>query len=155
MEYAGENQGRREETHHSTHMFRRLFLDLLLTGWRGCASAVGVIVTPTPALVHKPLCNQLIHYHISSRGIFGINCFKLRNCAVFAIDLFATADRDSMMTRIHRLSVMIYVCLQAEFMETKYNSHIHKYGTCIFGKLLLRYLNRLTIIIKYFGGFTI
>ena len=36
-------------------------------------------------LVRKPLCNQFIHYHISSRGVFGINRFKLRNFAVFAI----------------------------------------------------------------------
>ena len=31
-----------------------------------------------PVLVRKPVCNQLIHYHISSRGVFGINRFKLR-----------------------------------------------------------------------------
>ena len=28
------------------HMFWRLFLDLLLMGWRGCASAMGAIKTP-------------------------------------------------------------------------------------------------------------
>ena len=32
------------------------------------------------------------------------------------------------MARIHRWSVMIYGSLQAEFMETKYNSHIHRYN---------------------------
>ena len=42
----GQNQGRQEETHHPTHMFRRLFLDLLLMGWKGCASAMEVIKTP-------------------------------------------------------------------------------------------------------------
>ena len=32
------NKGHQEETHHPTHRFRRLFLDLLSMGWRGCAS---------------------------------------------------------------------------------------------------------------------
>ena len=41
------------------------------------------------------------------------------------------------MARIHRWSVMIYGCLQAEFMETKYNSHIHGYGTSVFGKIVV------------------
>ena len=36
-------------------------------------------------LVRKPLCNQFIHYHISSRGVFVINPFKLRNFAVVVI----------------------------------------------------------------------
>ena len=30
------NQGHQEETHHPTHKFRRLFLDLLSMEWRGC-----------------------------------------------------------------------------------------------------------------------
>ena len=41
-----QNQGRQEETHHPTHRFRRLFLDLLLVVCRGCASATGVIKSP-------------------------------------------------------------------------------------------------------------
>ena len=88
-----------------------------------------------PFLVRKPLCSQFIHYDISSRGVlgFGINHFKLRNFAVVAIECsFATVDRGSIMARIHRWSVMIYGSLQAEFMETKYNSHIHRYGKSIF-----------------------
>ena len=28
MEYTGQNQGRKEETHHPSHRFRRLFLTL-------------------------------------------------------------------------------------------------------------------------------
>ena len=32
---------------------------------------------------------------------------------------------------------MIYGSLQAEFMETKYNSHIHGYGTPVFGKIVV------------------
>ena len=32
---------------------------------------------------------------------------------------------------------MIYGSLQAEFMETKYNSHIHRYGTSILGKIVV------------------
>ena len=39
------------------------------------------------------------------------------------------------MARIHKRSVMIYGSLQAEFTATKYNSHIHKYGTPILGKI--------------------
>ena len=42
--------------------------------------------TSHPLVVRKPLCNQLIHYHISSRGLYGINHFKLRNFAVVAIE---------------------------------------------------------------------
>ena len=40
------NKGHQEETHHPTHRFRRLFLDLLSMGWRGCASAMGAIKLP-------------------------------------------------------------------------------------------------------------
>ena len=40
MEYAGQQQRRQEETHHPTYMFRRLFLDLFLIGWRGCTSTM-------------------------------------------------------------------------------------------------------------------
>ena len=32
---------------------------------------------------------------------------------------------------------MIYGSLQAEFMETKYNSRIHGYGTSVFGKIFV------------------
>ena len=32
---------------------------------------------------------------------------------------------------------MIYGSLKAEFMETKYNSHIHGYGTSVFGKIVV------------------
>ena len=91
-----------------------------------------------PVLVRKPLCNQFIHCHISSGGVFGINHFKLRNFAVIAIECsFATIDRGSIMARIHRWSAMIYGSLQAEFIETKYNSHIHGYGASVFGKIVV------------------
>ena len=81
-----------------------------------------------PVPVQKTLCNQFIHHHISGRGVFGINHFRLRNFAVVAIRFFATAARGSIMAIIHRWSVMIYGSLQVEFMETKYNSLIHKYA---------------------------
>ena len=92
-----------------------------------------------PVLVQKRLCNQFIHNHISSRGFFGINHFKLRNFAVVVIYwvFFVPVDRGSIMARIHRRSVMIYGSLQAEFMETKCNSDIHRYGTPIFGKIVV------------------
>ena len=93
---------------------------------------------PHPVLVRQPLYNQFIHYHISSRGVFSINRFKLRNFAVVAIEcFFATVYRGSIMARIHRWSVMIYGSLQAEFMETKYSSHILRYGTSVFGKIVV------------------
>ena len=137
MACTSQNQGRQEEAHHPTHKFRHLFLDLVLMGWRGCASGMGVI--NPPVLVRNPLCNQCIHYHISSRGIFSISRFKLRNFAVVAIECsFTTVYRGSIMARIHRWSVMIYGSLQAEFMETKYNSHIHGYGTSVFGKFVVK-----------------
>ena len=41
------------------------------------------------------------------------------------------------MARIHRWFVMIYGSLQAGFMETKYNSHIHRYRTSVFGKIVV------------------
>ena len=41
------------------------------------------------------------------------------------------------MHRIHRWSVMIYGSLQAEFMETKFNSHIRGCGTPVFGKIVV------------------
>ena len=91
-----------------------------------------------PVLVRKPLCNQVMHYHMSSRGVFGVNNVKLHNFALVAIECFlATVDRGSIMARIHKWSVMIYGSLQAEFMETKYNSYIHWYGTSIFGKIVI------------------
>ena len=112
-----------------------------------------------PVLVRKPLCNQFIHCHIRSRRVFGINRFKLCKFAVVAIECsfatvyrgsvicnfavvaiecsFATVYRGSVMARIHRWSVMIYGSLQSEFMETKYNSHIHGYGTSVFGKIVV------------------
>ena len=95
-------------------------------------------ISHPPVLVRKPLCNQLIHFHISSRIVFGINRFKLCNCAAVAIECsFATVNRSSIMARIHRWSVMIYGSLQAEIMETKYKSHIHGYGTSVFGKIVV------------------
>ena len=91
-----------------------------------------------PVLVRKQLCNQFIHYHISSRGVFGSNRFKLRYFAVVAIECsYATVYGGSIMARIHRSSVMIYGSPQAEFMETRYNSHIHGYGLSVFGKIVV------------------
>ena len=91
-----------------------------------------------PVLVRKPLCNQFIQKHLSSRRVFGINRFKLCNFAVVAIECsFATVYTGSIMARIHRWSVMIYGSLQAEFMDTKPSSHSHEYGTSVFGKIVV------------------
>ena len=43
-----------EETYRPTQRFRCVFLDLLLLGWRGCASAMGVIKTPSSCSSPKP-----------------------------------------------------------------------------------------------------
>ena len=53
-------KGHQEETHHPTHRFRRLFLDLLSMGWRGCASATGAIKLPPSCSSPKIMC-QSIH----------------------------------------------------------------------------------------------
>ena len=39
------NKGHQAETHHPTHSFWRLFLDLLSIGWRGWASALGAQIS--------------------------------------------------------------------------------------------------------------
>ena len=54
------NQGHQEEIHRPTHRFRRLFLDLLWMGWRGCASAMGAIKLPPSCSSPKIMC-QSIH----------------------------------------------------------------------------------------------
>ena len=46
MDYTDQDQGRQAETHNPTHIFQRLFLDLLLMGWTECAGTMGVIKTP-------------------------------------------------------------------------------------------------------------
>ena len=57
---------------------------------------------------------------------------------VVAIEFFlAAVHKGSTLAKIHRGSVMIYGSLQAEFMETKYNGHIHRYGTYTFGKIVV------------------
>ena len=89
-------------------------------------------------LVRNPICNQFIHYHVCSRGVLGINHFKLHNFAVVVIECyFARVDRGRIMAIIHRRSVMIYGSLQDVFMQAMYNSHIHRYGASIFGKIVV------------------
>ena len=103
-----------------------------------------------PVLVPQPLCNQFTHYHIRSRGVFGINHFKLRNFAVVAIEcLFATVDRGSIIARTHRWCVMItYDGNSSTTVISMGMEHLSLV------KLLIN-INRLTTIIKYFGGYKI
>ena len=54
------NKGHQEKTHHPTHRFRRLFLDPLSMGCRGCASAMGAIKLPPSCSSSKTMC-QSIH----------------------------------------------------------------------------------------------
>ena len=53
------NQGHQEETHRPTHWFRRLLLDLLSMGWRGCASAMGAIKLPPSCSSPKIMCQSI------------------------------------------------------------------------------------------------
>ena len=53
------NQGHQEETHRPTHRFRRLFLDLLSMGWRGCASAMGASKLPPSCSSPKFMCRSI------------------------------------------------------------------------------------------------
>ena len=58
--FLDENKGHQEKTHHPTLRFRRLFLDLLSMGWRGCASPMGAIKLPPSCSSPKIMC-QSIH----------------------------------------------------------------------------------------------
>ena len=106
-----------------------------------------------PVLVRKPLCNQFMHYHISSRWVLVINHFKLRNFSIVVIECaFATVDKSSIMTRIHWWSVMIYGSLQAELWRPSTTVMSMGMEHLSMVKLLLKYLSILTTIVKYFGG---
>ena len=86
---------------------------------------------------------------ICSRGGLGIKHSKLRKFAVIAMEcfLFATVDRGSITTGMHRWSMMIYGNQQVEWlasimvisigMEHLSVRHIHRYGTPIFYDILL------------------
>ena len=56
------------------------------------------------------------------------------------------------MAKIYKRSVMIYGSLQAEFMETQHNGHSIGMEYLSLVTLLFMNFNRLTMIIKYFGG---
>ena len=61
------NQGHQEVTHHPTHRFRRLFLDMLSMGWRGCASAMRAIKLPPSCSSPKIMCQSIhmIYYNMT------------------------------------------------------------------------------------------
>ena len=83
------NKGHQEETHHPTQRFRRLFLDLLSMGWRGCASAMGAIKLPSSCWSPKLISKSIIQYNICSKEDFAISDFKLHNCVIVAIECLA------------------------------------------------------------------
>ena len=65
-----------------------------------------------PVLVWKPLCNQFIHYYVSSRRYFGINRLKLCNIAGVAIECsLATVDRGGIMA-YHILTMNFALCCE-------------------------------------------
>ena len=45
--------------------------------------------------------------------------------------------------------MMVYSSLQAEFMVTKYDGHIHRYGALVFGKLVI-YVSKYSILADEF-----
>ena len=59
------NRGHQEEPHHPTHRFRRLFLNLLSMGWRGCASAMGAIKLPPSCSSPKIMIWQYVRISTS------------------------------------------------------------------------------------------
>ena len=65
------NQGHQEETHHPTHRFRRLFLDLLSMGWRGCASVMGAIKLPPSCSSPKHIVTKIHCDHTFIGGDMG------------------------------------------------------------------------------------
>ena len=123
---------------------------------RMCQSHGSNLISHPPALDQKPLRNQFKHYHISRRGVFGLNHFKLRNFAVVAIESF--------------LQPLIEVLWWPEYIDgpwwsiTACRLHLWRPNTIVISigmehlsllKLLFIYLNRLTTIIKFFGGYKI
>ena len=93
--------------------------------------------------------NQPMNDYIRSRGVSSINTSILSNSVIVAIYFW---QRYSVMTGIHRGSMMVSCSLQTVFIGTKHNVHIHRYGTLILAILMFMSLNRLTLIIKFFGG---
>ena len=53
IQFLDENICHQEEAHRPTHRFRRLFIDLLLIWWIGCASAMGVIKRYDTQTIHR------------------------------------------------------------------------------------------------------
>ena len=139
MECTGQNQGRQGENTSSNPQISALIPRPAFNGMeRMCQRHGSNQNSHPPVLDRKPLCNQPIRYHTSSRRVFGINRFKFCNSTVTAIKCsFATVYRGSIMARTHKWSVTIYGSLQTEPMETKHNSHTHGYGTSAFGKFVV------------------
>ena len=69
------NKGHQEETHHPTHRFRRLFLDLLSMGWRGCARVWMIFLNVTLKAVFIHI--HMIMFHIQQ---YISRCFEVDFC---------------------------------------------------------------------------
>ena len=97
------NQGHQEETHRPTHRFRRLFLDLLSMGWRGCASAVGAIKLP-------PSCSSP-----------KINlCFNIQECSISDTIVYAVAYLNHILTAASQVIWEVntkHICHWGTFMR--------------------------------------
>ena len=145
-------QGHQEETHRPTHRFRRLFLDLLSMGWRGCASAMGAIKVPPSCSSPKIMCQSIYAILICSRGVF-ISNSKLRNCVIVAIECFLQQLIDA---------VQWPECIDVPWwsiVACRLNLRGPSLTVVSIGMghlssviLLLMYLNRLTKRSRYFGG---
>ena len=101
-----------------------------------------------PVLVRKPLCNQFIHFHISSRGVFSINRFKLYNFVVVAIECsFATVYRGSIMPEYKDGPWWSMVACRLNLWRPSTTVISIGMEHLSLVKLLLIYLNQLTTII--------
>ena len=89
------NQGHQEETHHPTHRFRRLFLDLLSIGWRGCASAMGAIKPPPTCSSPNIIVSLLTHI------CFTFNSHDMKSICVCLCEYFLAKNRDVSCSSAH------------------------------------------------------
>ena len=146
MECTGQNQGRQEETHHPIHRF-------------GACSPTCFKWDEYDVLAHPSVLAQnhfVINLCLTTYAVEQILVSIISNSEILLSlqwNVFATVNRGGIVARIHRWPVMIYGSLQAALMATKYNGHIHRYETPVFGNFFVYiYLNWFTLTIQYFWG---
>ena len=135
FEYTDQSQSHQEETHHPTHRFRRLFIDLRHMGWKEFAGTMGVIKLSSASSGSKTfyVFNLYIAIYAVEEYLVSIISDSV-NVLSLQLNVFAV-DRCSTITRIHNWSVMIYGSLQAEFIDITHNDYIH--GTPFVGNIVV------------------